>query len=249
MSDESNENLSENANVRLVQKLHEVAKELDFMEKRGRNDHHHYDYVQAVDVTRSVRDKLIERNIIVIPASRGAEHTPMSNGSLLTTVRLSYEFVDTETGQSIVVPWTGVGADKGGDKGIYKAYTGGLKYMLLTLFLIPTTDDPERDGFTDSGNAAAPASGQHKDDQRPAAPTIPQDRAVDILKRAIACGMAEYDLEGNPGEPPVFAAPFKAMLALQGVERIGNLNVDQAEAVEAFLRNEEAMLASGTPEA
>lgn len=215
------------------------------MEKRGQNEHHHYSYVQATDVTRIVREKLYARGIVVIPSALDASHRELPNGSTLTTVELNYLFIDTENPEDrISVPWVGVGADKGGDKGVYKAYTGGLKYMLLSTFLIPTTDDPERDGFSDETAPSQGASGTHKDDLRAPAPTIPQDRAVDILKRAINCGMAAYDLEGNLGEPPVFQPPFKAVLALQGVERIGNLNVDQAEAVEAFLRNEEAMIGS-----
>lgn len=123
--------------------------------------------------------------------------------------------------------WVGVGADIGGDKGIYKAYTGGLKYALLSLFLIPTTDDPERDGFTEGEGET------HRDDARPAAPRIPQDRAMSILMNAKAVGMATEG-EGGVQLHPV----FQALLAQQGTDKIGLLNVDSAEAVEAFLREE-----------
>jgi hypothetical protein len=39
--------------------------------------------------------------------------------------------------------WRGSGQDEG-EKGLYQAYTGGLKYFLLDLFLLPTFDDPEK---------------------------------------------------------------------------------------------------------
>jgi hypothetical protein len=208
--------------VTLLTKLHEVAKAIDFVEKRGRNDHHQYNFAQAVDVTRTVRDKLLEHGIVIIPGATNARHLPYgSKGAHLTTVDLNYRIFELEDGTVIEVPWTGVGADTGGDKGIYKAFTGGLKYMLLTLFLVPTSDDPERDQLTESS-----APEEHKDDARPAAPRIPADRA------------GALNMDAAPGTPPEFNPVFKALLAQQEVDKIGLLNVDQAEAVEAFLREE-----------
>lgn len=231
--------------VALYAKLHEVAKAIDFFEKRGRNDHHKYNYVQAVDVVRQVREELLERRVIVLPGAPSAEHltyTASRGGTaFLTTVKLHYRFIDIDTGAAVEVPWIGVGTDTGGDKGIYKAYTGGLKYALTTTFLVPTSDDPERDQLTDTGSHdPAPAAQQHKDDQRPVAPLIPRDRAASILAQAAKVNMATLDLDAAPGTPPEFHPTFKALLSLQGVDKIGMLNVDQAEAVEAWLANEEA---------
>jgi hypothetical protein len=50
--------------------------------------------------------------------------------------------IDTETGESIEAYWMGEGQDKG-DKGPYKAATGGMKTWLKHLFLLPADDDPE----------------------------------------------------------------------------------------------------------
>lgn len=228
----------------LYEKLHEIAQTIEYVEKHGHNDHHHYDFVQAVDVTRVVREEMLKHRLIVLPGASNARHLAYgAKGGHLTTVDLTYKVFDIETGDSITIPWVGVGADTGGDKGIYKAYTGGFKYALIALFQIPMTSDPERDQLTapeqeSQGVVQAPA--EHKDSQRPAAPVIPMDRATEILRAAIQCEMASYDLEGNPGDPPVFHPAFTALLALQGVAKIGQLNVDQAENVEAWLRNEAA---------
>ncbi len=120
----------------------------------------------------------------------------------------------------------------GGDKGIYKAMTGGLKYALLSLFLIPTTDDPERDALTE------PAAKVSNDADRPAAPTIPADRAYLIAEKAQVLGLIQTETAEGAAATFAFGPVFKAKLATLGVERIGQLNVDQAEDVEAFLANE-----------
>jgi hypothetical protein len=215
----------------LLGKMFRVAQAVDYIEKKGHNDHHRYDFVQALDVVRTIREELLKERVIVIPAAGNVRHheykTAKGQPAFLTTVDLGYRFVDIDTGAEINVPWAGVGADQGGDKGVYKAYTGGLKYALLNAFLIPMSNDPEKDGFTE------PDGGQdkgHKDDQRPVAPRIPVDRAKAILEAATAVGLVNEDRSFEP--------VFQALLAQQGVEKIGALNVDQAEAVEAFLAEE-----------
>ena len=50
----------------------------------------------------------------------------------------------TETGFSESSVTSGEGMDKG-DKGIYKAQTGALKYYLSVTFMVATGDDPEQD--------------------------------------------------------------------------------------------------------
>lgn len=219
----------------LLAKLHRVAEAITNIEKNGRNDFQKYDFVQAVDVVRTVRELLFKERVIVLPAAGNARHheyqASRGGAAFLTTVDLGYRFMDIDSGALIEVPWVGVGADTGGDKGIYKAYTGGLKYALLNLFLVPTGEDPEGDSVSVSGED----SKAHKDDERPVAPRIPVDRAKAILDRAVEINLATM-VDGKPDLSPV----FQALLAQQGVEKIGALDVDKAEAVEAFLANEEA---------
>lgn len=222
----------------LLKKLHLTAKAISFVEKRGRNDFQNYNFAQAVDVTRTVRDELLKRKVIVVPGASGAEHleykASQGKAAFLTTLTLHYKFIDVETGATIEVPWIGVGADTGGDKGVYKAYTGGLKYVLLELFLIPTTDDPERDQLS----VQPEQEDEGVVEERPAAPRIPIDRAKAILASALKVGMATLDPEAEAGTPPEFHAVFRAKLSLVGAEKVGMLNVDQAEEIEAFLAAE-----------
>jgi hypothetical protein len=69
--------------VQLLRKLREVADAIPYVEKRGQNDHHGYSYVQALDVVRDVRAQLLQRGIVVIPATvpgsvRHFAETPVS---------------------------------------------------------------------------------------------------------------------------------------------------------------------------
>ena len=59
-------------------------------------------------------------------------------------VVMEFELIDVETGFSETSKFIGEGFDKG-DKAIYKAYTGALKYYLANTFLVATGDDPEKD--------------------------------------------------------------------------------------------------------
>ena len=68
-------------------------------------------------------------------------------------VKLCFALIDTETGfaeESIV---SGEGMDKG-DKAIYKAYTGALKYFLANTFMVATGDDAEKESPSFSENAS-----------------------------------------------------------------------------------------------
>lgn len=58
-------------------------------------------------------------------------------------VTLQIDLIDVDTGyfESSII--SGDGIDKG-DKGIYKAMTGAIKYYLSTTFLVPTGDDAEK---------------------------------------------------------------------------------------------------------
>jgi len=212
----------------LPQKLLATAQAINGIAKDGRNEHQHYDYVQEVDVKRAVRAHLYGQGVLVIPSviPGSLQTTPAIGGKgMVTSIEINYLFLDVESGDRVEVVWAGAGTDIGGDKGIYKAFAGALKYMFLTLFLIPAGDDPE-------GEATTVSAAAHVDDARPAAPLIPIDRAEAIKHLSEVAGC--WDAETGPH------AVLKAKLATVGVTtgRIGHLNVDQAEAVEAWLKTE-----------
>lgn len=127
----------------LFVKLVDVMGEIGRVEKRGYNSFHKYSYVTESDLTDVLREKLASRGVIIIPSLQSVQHD-----DTLTTASMTFTLVDSETGEREAVPWAGCGDDKG-DKGLYKAYTGALKYFLMKLFLVSQGDDPEGDTATD----------------------------------------------------------------------------------------------------
>ena len=142
----------------LVQKLAEIVSVIDHVEKSGRNEFQKYNYVKAADVAWVVRKALCERNIYLVADTvfiRNYE-IPAREGVMQAvdvTMEFSFHDGDDPTAAPIVLHSYGTGTDKG-DKAVYKAQTGALKYGLRHAFLIPDESDPEADSSVDKATAA-----------------------------------------------------------------------------------------------
>jgi hypothetical protein len=158
----------------LVAKLCAAGAAIGWIEKSGRNAFHNYAYATEADLVAALRGELYKRNVFVFPCVLQQERKPITvssrNGdrqTALTDVMIRWTFVDGETGERFECDVPGCGEDSG-DKGIYKAMTGSEKYLLMKAFLIPTGDDPEKDGPEErkeafqNGKEAAQAVAQRK---------------------------------------------------------------------------------------
>ena len=125
--------------IALAGKILKIMEELSYVQKDGTNSFHNYNYVTEAKISKAFRDKFIEHGIVFIPSARLND---VENG--ITNLNMTMALIDVESGEKLEVPWAGQGADKG-DKGMYKAFTGGVKYFLMKLFMLPPGDDPERD--------------------------------------------------------------------------------------------------------
>lgn len=129
----------------LAKKLVEVMGAISRVPKKGYNDFHKYWYALEADILEALRGELSQRNVLLIPAVTGRSRDAVGEkGQVVTHLDMEFTFLDADSGETLVRPWLGAGADKE-DKGAYKAMTGGEKYFLLKFFLIPTGDDPEAD--------------------------------------------------------------------------------------------------------
>jgi hypothetical protein len=133
------------AKTTIAAKLAAAIGEVDRIGKDGTNSHFKYTYTSAEQVYRVVRKPLLDQGLVVIPSV--AESVTQGQ---TTITKLHLRLIDTESGESIEAFWMGEGQDKG-DKGPYKAATGGMKTWLKHLFLLPADDDPEGDTSTDAG--------------------------------------------------------------------------------------------------
>lgn len=132
----------------LLTKLVEITAVVERIPKNGHNDKQNYDYALESDIKDVVRKEMSERDLVLISSelSRNKSELQGRNGvQQLVTLEVQFTIFDAETGESIQFTGFGDGQDFG-DKAVYKAKTGALKYALTTLFLIPTGDDPENTG-------------------------------------------------------------------------------------------------------
>lgn len=186
----------------LVTKLAEVMGAVDRVPKRGRNAFHGYDYATEADITQAVRAELASRHVMAVPFVEEVQWADLQrkNGvEKLCTVRVRFDFVDGDTGETLSMPMYGQGSDSG-DKAIYKAMTGATKYALLKLFLIPTGDDPENEG--DAKPQAPPAAPRQPAPApapaaAPASPPASGKRSADVKQAA-----RRVTIQETPPEPP-----------------------------------------------
>jgi len=129
--------------LNLREKFAEVRRRLGYIQKRGHNERHNYNYVTAADLAGSVGDILAELGVIVIPQLQSiSTEPPRGSSERIARIVMNYRFVDARSGEELSVRVACEGADAG-DKAPYKAMTGALKYALLQSFLLATGDDPE----------------------------------------------------------------------------------------------------------
>jgi hypothetical protein len=122
--------------LNLREKFAEVRRRLGYVQKRGHNERHNYNYVTAADLAGSVGDILAELGVVVVPQLQSiSTEPPLSSSERIARIVMNYRFVDAESGEELTVRVAGEGADPG-DKAPNKAMTGALKYALLQSFLL-----------------------------------------------------------------------------------------------------------------
>lgn len=132
----------------IYQKLWQVMSEVDYIQKDKTNTFHRYNYASEAAIKEKLHESLVRNRVLFLPYKSELEERITGLGKdgkeALTTLKLYYKFVDIDSGETHEGELHGVGSDAL-DKGIYKAITGCIKYILTGNFLIPTGDDPERE--------------------------------------------------------------------------------------------------------
>jgi len=125
----------------LAQKLISIMKQVERIPKNGYNDFHKYHYALESDVKEHCREFMAEEGVLMTISIQDVEQRKDD----IVRVTSLVTFRDSDSEEVLSLCMAGDGQDKG-DKGIYKAITGMTKYALMSMFLIPTGDDPEKDG-------------------------------------------------------------------------------------------------------
>lgn len=138
----------------LVKKLVAACEAVKGVEKRGHNLKQNYNYVKASDVAKAMRKELFKRGVLILSDEKelyvsGTVKTNSGGEMRELTLRVEYVILDSESSERLTVNAFGVAMDTG-DKAVYKAKTGALKYFLRGLGLIPDEkSDPEGDEKVD----------------------------------------------------------------------------------------------------
>ncbi|KRM17466.1 hypothetical protein FD31_GL002657 [Companilactobacillus nantensis DSM 16982] len=134
------------ATTTLVQELTKIQKELDKIEKDGKNNRQGFDYVSESQVKSKLQNKLADHGIMIIPHYEilNTWNSQTNKGNTMNYVSVMGTFKLTNGSEEFIGSMPGIGMDSG-DKAIYKAETGAQKNFLMQLFLMSTGDDPEND--------------------------------------------------------------------------------------------------------
>ena len=133
----------------IYNKLAGVRSELDGMSKEWENEMQGYSYFSDDQISRTFRwlFNLYKIDFLYsskITGCREISPTRSWTKQFITDVLIEYKFVDIEDGS--MVEWTACWSwNDTGDKGVYKAITGAVKYIFMKTFQISTGDDPEKD--------------------------------------------------------------------------------------------------------
>lgn len=151
--------MAEKKTLTLHEKLLEMQKSVDKIVKDGQNLSDKYDFASDENVLDKFRPLMDEYGLLLIPrvvsASIHEGTTRSGTARYLTELNLEMVWYDTQSLETLVVPWYAQGVDLAGEKGVGKALTYAEKYFLLKFFHVSTTkDDPDRDKRGASGEKA-----------------------------------------------------------------------------------------------
>ena len=128
--------------------INRVMTDVGYVQKKDENKFQKYKYAGEGALLAALRPAMVRHGLVLIPS---VENVSPIDEYGNTTVTIEYTLTHAPTGAVWPKPLraVGVGNDRNskggvGDKGVYKAITGAIKYMLFKLFLLETGDDAEK---------------------------------------------------------------------------------------------------------
>ncbi|WP_199615518.1 ERF family protein [Paenibacillus alkalitolerans] len=113
--------------------------------KDGKNRHQSYEYITEKQYKNNFKQARSQAGLLWKMEEIGHEYLgTISDKMHLILTKFRGRLIDPDTGEFEEYLFSGSGADNG-DKALYKAYTGGLKYFLASNFLVAEDTDPESD--------------------------------------------------------------------------------------------------------
>lgn len=141
----------------IVRKLFLIMSKVPYLAKDKFNDQQKYKYVSEQQVKEVIQPLLVENQLLFLPVDQEIVATDAVSDSKqrVTSVKITWEIHDIETGEVKPIAWIGSGADSM-DKGVPKAITMAIKTWCTGAFMIPTGDDPDDPGAGGNAGKRAP---------------------------------------------------------------------------------------------
>lgn len=174
----------------IASKLVKIMQECSYVQKRGRNAFHNYNYALAADVLEKVNESCVKHGVATISSAEILEWRQVEKGNgkteFFATAKVSITAIDQDSGESATFSGVGCGQDVG-DKAVMKAETAAIKYAWMTTLNIATGDDPEADETVDKRNAENTSQPPTNVNQQPAtAPTTCEKCGKDVPRGRVA---------------------------------------------------------------
>ena len=127
-------------------------------EKDGKNMHQQYKFISEKQYKQNFKAARRKAGLLWTCICTGSEYIPsISDKMHLVKAQFIGKLIDPDTGESMEFQFEGTGADNG-DKALYKAYTGGLKFFLADQYLVAEGNDPEFDESVDETPNTSPTT-------------------------------------------------------------------------------------------
>jgi len=212
----------------LHEKLIEVMAAVDSVGKRGENTSQGYKYQKAVDVFNAVRPEFIKRGMLFTTEVTSSKTTLIERQGLTPNVlvEITCQFYVSDGSQTFRFGGAGAGIDASGDKSVYKAITGAMKYGIRQLLMLPDENDPEK---------ARPEEREDVEGTHRGPITITGSNASGVMQggRQTKATSAQLDAIKKAARelmltPETMAAHIVSTLG-SGPELTGDVNADSAE--------------------
>jgi hypothetical protein len=208
--------------LRLYQKLAKLQQIMDSFEwtKDGKNRHQSYEYITEKQYKNNFKKARAEAGLLWKMEEIGHEFIgTISDKMHLVLTKFRGRLIDPETGEFEEYLFSGSGADNG-DKALYKAYTGGLKFFLASNFLVAEGNDPENDEEEMRQLKPAYATPERREEIRGAL-TNQDEPATEEQLEAIALGIEELQKAGVDEETIAgFAEALESELTKADAEKL-----------------------------
>ncbi len=232
-------------------KIAEVMKRVETVAKRGRNEHHHYDYAMEADIVDALRPIMADVGLVMLShqsAEREEQEVTLSGGgkSILVRIHHTFRFVDTEDASGIEVGVWGEALSSQA-KASYICFTGAEKYVLMKTFLVATGNDPEEEEPTRGRQAgkAVKERGKAKTDEAKA--KLEEARKIKALRREIkkALDRMGLDLEYVGHFAQTSFGNENEMLDAEGKVDVSRFSLENFEALLAEIEMAEKVVNAG----